>query len=375
MQGSPMLSISGRIAGWMKAYGARWRFCLRMTVAAVSAFALAQILTMPLHGLWAVLTAVAVTQMSVGGSLRATGEYVLGTVGGAIYASAVGVFVPHATVLALAGALAIAVAPLALAAALRPSFRVAPFTALIVLLISSQFGEGPIESGFYRVLEVTLGGLVAVVVSLVVFPGRANRLALAAAARLIEQLSHALPALLTGFTRQLDDGEIVRIQDGLGQAVSSVQAMLAEAGGERFITFAVEPDPGPLLRTLLRLRHDLVIIGRAAIAPLPDPFAARLGPLLQRIGETGSNYLHAAAMALAARNPPPPLEPVLAEPDGYAAEITALRNGGFTRKLSSNELEQVFALGFALDQLHQHLNDLGRCVQEWATAPQAPSVT
>jgi hypothetical protein len=116
---------------------------------------------------------------------------------------------------------------------------------------------------------------------------------------------------------------------------------------------------------LLRLRHDLVIIGRAATTPLPDPFAQRLGPLLQRIGETGSNFLHATATALAARNPPPSLQPIPTELDAYAAEIAALRNEGLTRKLPSNELEQIFALGFALDQLHQHFCDLGRCVQEW----------
>src|SRR5262245_21270562 len=92
---------------------ARLRFCLRMTVSTISAFALAQIFTIPLHGLWAVLTAVVVTQMSVGGSLGATAEYVIGTVCGAIYASIIGFLVPHATAIALVAVLALTVAPLA----------------------------------------------------------------------------------------------------------------------------------------------------------------------------------------------------------------------------------------------------------------------
>ena len=125
----------------------RLRFCLRVTVAALSAFVLAQIFTMPLHGLWAVLTAVVVTQMSAGGSLGATAEYVIGTLGGAIYASAVGFLVPHTTTTAVAGVLALTVAPLAWAATLSPSFRVAPFTAVLVLMISSQLGEGPSSRG------------------------------------------------------------------------------------------------------------------------------------------------------------------------------------------------------------------------------------
>ena len=160
-------------AAQVKAYRAQLRFCLRMTVAALLAFALTQLLAIPLHGLWAVLTAVVVTQVSVGGSLRATAEYVVGTLGGAAYASLVGVLVPHTTALALAGVLALTVAPLAGAAALSPSFRVAPFTAVIVLLISNELGEGPVESALYRLLEVALGGAVAVTVALLVFPERA----------------------------------------------------------------------------------------------------------------------------------------------------------------------------------------------------------
>jgi hypothetical protein len=42
-------------------------------------------LNIPLGGLWTVLTAVVVTQMSVGGSLKATTEYFTGTLGGAVY--------------------------------------------------------------------------------------------------------------------------------------------------------------------------------------------------------------------------------------------------------------------------------------------------
>ena len=79
--------------------------------------------------------------MSVGGSLGATTEYVIGTFGGAIYAGALGALLPHATALELASVLAFTVAPLAYAAALNPSFRVAPFTGVIVLLISSSAGR------------------------------------------------------------------------------------------------------------------------------------------------------------------------------------------------------------------------------------------
>lgn len=71
------------------------RLCLRVTVAALASFVLAQLFTIPLAGLWAVLTAVVVTQMSLGGSLKATIEYSVGTLGGAVYAGTIATLVPH----------------------------------------------------------------------------------------------------------------------------------------------------------------------------------------------------------------------------------------------------------------------------------------
>ena len=83
---------------------------IRVTIAALVALALAQFLQLPLP-LWAVLTAVIVTQMSVGRSLKATFDYLVGTLGGAIYGGAIGVVIPHSSEIALLAVLALAVAP------------------------------------------------------------------------------------------------------------------------------------------------------------------------------------------------------------------------------------------------------------------------
>ena len=346
-------------------HAARLRFCLRVTVAALSAFALAQFFVLQLHGLWAVLTAVVVTQMSVGGSLRAAAEYVVGTLGGAIYASAVGFLVPHPTAFALACVLALTIAPLAWAAALSPTFRVAPFTAVLVLMISSQLGEGPIESGLYRLLEVALGGAVAVMVSYLVVPERAHGLGLDAAARILEQMAAVLPQLLAGATRQLDLVERSRTQNQIGVAVAGFQVIAAEAERERRVSLVAETDPAPLSRTLLRLRHDLVMIGRALVGPLPDGIAPRLAGALAQVSASAGDFLHGSARALATRHPPPPVAPVEAALEAYDRELSALRKEGLTRALPSDDLERLFALGFAFDQLCRNFTDLGRCVQDW----------
>jgi uncharacterized membrane protein YccC len=354
------------VRGQVRAYRAQLRFCVRVTVAGLSAFAIARGLGFPLHGLWAVLTAVVVTQVSVGASLRATIEYIVGTLGGAVYAAAIGLLIPHATTTAQAVVLVLAVAPMALASAIHPSFRVAPFSAVIVLLVGGELGENPIESAVVRVAEVALGGAVAMGVSVLVFPERAHGLGLEAAARILDRMAYLLPKLLAGFIGNLDMAEIRDLQDDLGGSVTAFQALAVEAKRERFVPLARHPDPAPLSRTLLRLRHDLVILGRAAAAPLPDSFAQRLGPLLTRVGAEASEFLRGSATALAQRRHPPALEPVQALVNAHDAEVATLRRDGLTLALSTIEVERLFALCFALEQFVQNFADLARCVEEHA---------
>ena len=111
--------------------------------------------------LWTVLTAVILTQVSLGRSLKATIDYLVGTLGGAVYAGAVAVLVPHTNEIALAGVLAITVAPLALLAAIYPSFSVATFTGVLVILAPGITDVGPIKSAFDRVFEVAVGAITA----------------------------------------------------------------------------------------------------------------------------------------------------------------------------------------------------------------------
>jgi len=354
-------------AAWRRSdAAARWRFCLRMTVAAVLAFAVSHVLNIPLQGLWAVLTALVVTQISVGESLRATTEYVVGTIAGAVYAGAIGVLVPHSGMLALTGLLALTVAPLALAAALSPSFRVAPFTGAIVLLLANQFGEGLLESALYRVLEVALGGATAIVVSLLLVPDRAHGLTVNAAARILDRLAFLLSELMAGLTRPMDEAEIRRIHDDVGRSIGALQTIASEARRERRAYLVAAPDPGPLSRTLLRLRHDLVIIGRAAVTPLPEALLTPLAPALARVEESAATYLRESAAALASRRSPPPIDDVTAALESYESAVAALHGDARVGTLSSSEVGRIFTLGFALVQLRQDLGDLERIVNEHA---------
>jgi uncharacterized membrane protein YccC len=349
-------------------YRSQLRFCIRVTVAAISALLIARLFALPLHGLWAVLTATVVTQLSVGGSIQASAQYVIGTLGGAVYAGLIGFLLPYTTVSAQVGVLAVTIAPLAFVAALNPNFRVAPFSAVLVLLISGQLGEGPFESALTRLFEVTLGGAVAVIVSLLVIPVRANRLAREAAARVLDEMAKDLPAILASLSRGGDRTEFRERQDRIGRSVAALQDAVGEIERERPVTFTAAPDPGPLARTLLRLRHDFVIMGRASADPLPAQLSEELTPTLDRIGQALSRYFRACALALTSSGMPPPIEPLQLDLGAYESELTTLYYRQLTH-LSVSQLERIFALGFALQQLQLNIADLARCVREWTTSP------
>ena len=46
--------------------------------------------------------------------------------------------------------------------------------------------------------------------------------------------------------------------------------------------------------------------------------------------------------------------------------LSAIRREGLTRDMKSEAVERFFALGFALEQLREHLLEVHRVVSEWA---------
>src|SRR5205807_7119017 len=102
------------------------------------------------------------------------------------------------------------------------------------------------------------------------------------------------------------------------------------------------------------------------MVPLPHELQIRLGPLISACAETGARYLRASSAALLSRQGAAPLAPFEAALNAFAAEIGVVRHQGLTRHLETDAVERLFALGFTLEQLHQHFIDLARCVTEFS---------
>ena len=363
-----MAAFLKRLSALLRPRKAQLGLAVRVTVAAFGALAIATALNLKLP-LWAVLTSLIVTQMSVGRSLKATRDYMFGTVGGAIYGGAVAVLIPHSGEAGLLALLVLAVAPLAFIAAINPSLNAATVTAVIVLLVPTISHGSPLESAIDRVLEVMVGAITGLLVSFLVLPSRAHSQLRVSASRALELIAAAVAELLAGLTRGLDNEALHQIQDGIGKTLVDLDATGAEAERERAAHLSSGPDTGPLLRTILRLRHDLVMIGRASVVPLPYDLQMRLAAPLAKVSEAVAVYLRSMAAALRTGVGASAIGPVHVALGDYAAEIASLRSEGLTRGLPGDVAERFFALGFSLEQMRQNLKDLERCVAEWLETP------
>ena len=344
---------------FLRAHPAELRHALRVGVAVVAAFAVIRLLSLP-QGWWAVITALLVVQTSVGGSFKAALDRLWGTIAGAVYGAAVAVAIPHTTDWGLAIAIVIAILPLACLAAVKAAFRVAPVTALIVLLPIYGHADNPLVSAADRILEIAIGNIVALTVTLLLLPARAHGQLREAAARVTRLNAELLDMLISGL---FEDG-----RPGLQAKHASIRAALKqsetaaeEAARERQMRVSDERDPEPVIRTLYRVRHDLVMIGRAAARPLPAQLRPSLEAPLDAVRRNGGTMLRGIAAGLEARAAAPSLDPYQAAVRGFAAALDENRGA-----IPPDESGRLFTLRFALEQLGEDLRDLAARTDEIA---------
>jgi uncharacterized membrane protein YccC len=264
-----------RATNWISRRRRELQLSLRVALAGLLSFLIAEALNLP-QGYWAVFAAVIVTETSVGGSVQAAVNWVVGTFGGAVYGAVVSMVLPHETTALLALEIVVGLAPLAFLAAIYPRFRVAPVTAIIVLATVNSSDMGPVQSAIDRVVEIGLGSVIGLMVSLVVLPSRAHSLVAEAACVALGHMAALLTALTAYFGKPIGIDDVQPIHLDILSALARLDDVADEARQERRTRLTDQPDPGPLPRTLHRVRGDLSIIGRAAPMPLPDAPSAAL---------------------------------------------------------------------------------------------------
>lgn len=356
-----------RLLHWFARRRRELRLSVRVTVAGLAALLVAQVLNLP-QGYWAVFAAVVVTETSVGGSMQTALNWMIGTLGGAIYGAAVSAVLPQQTDAMLVLQLGIGLAPLALLAALYPRFRVAPVTAIIVLATVNSSAMGPLQSAIDRVIEIGIGSVIGLAVSLLVLPSRAHTLVAETAGRVLEHLARLLTALTEAFGKHVDANDFQQTHLDILGTLARLEEVVDEAKRERATRLTSAPDPGPLPRTLHRVRNDLVMIGRTVPDPFPQAVTDRLRPVFTETTGEVIHFFRAAGLALRKGRPPPSREKLEAAFEHFHQVLLQLREEQMIRSQNAEIAGRIFALSFAFQQLRQNLGDLADRVTERAQA-------
>lgn len=323
-------------------YRTELRLVVRVVTAAALAILIAETLGLP-QGFWAVITALIVIQGSLGGTIAASLDRFLGTLAGALLGAAAAVAgkflgVHQAVVLVLT------VAPLALLAAIYPSFKVAPVTAVIVLLANPSHAS-PVTSAALRVGEIALGAIIGIAVSSLVLPSRARRIYSERSAALLKLLGETLELHLQppNIARRTTIQELN--DHGLAE-LGKISVAAQEARHEHSIHVTDEPAHDHLLLALRRLRSDIAFVGRATADA--DLDWARLGDPLRDIGSAYRATLEALSEAVLEAKPVPDL----------AAVDQAMAKLKLAVSQETGDSHSMIALPFVFETLRRDLGDV-----------------
>jgi uncharacterized membrane protein YccC len=340
---------------------AELRQTARVTIGCLVAFAVYHLFNLP-QGYWAVFTVVIVMQGSIGGTLTASIDRMKGTLLGAVIGGLAAWLRPH-TPLGLGVSLGVSVAITALAATLRPTLKVAPVTA-VIMLVSPTAGVNPLEAALQRVIEIALGSVIGVVTTLFVFPARSSALvaiqARAALVQAAEIADHYADDAASDEARPDRYAEHVRLRAALG----AVDAAMIDAAQERSSRLSDHRIAEALPRTLWRVRNDIVSVGRA-LSPLPADVQALIAPGVSAMLKAQAGFMRECGEAVCADR--------VVDRTGrietlqtFELAVDALRRARLTQDLGFDAVGHVFALAFSLESLHRNLGDLADRIDDTA---------
>ncbi|WP_020180826.1 FUSC family protein [Methylopila sp. M107] len=337
-------------------YAADLRLAAKVATAAASAFVFATLLGLP-QGYWSVISALVVVQSSVGGTLAAAQERAIGTLVGAIVGGIAAFLHPH-SLLTTSITLTVVTAALAFAAAGRPSLKLAPVTAAI-LLVATANQPNQLLFAAERVLEVMLGCAMGIAATFLVFPNRLDR-EISSEARAI---AGALAAILRGAPDRRRDPDSMHAylgaQDGVRRKLAAFEKSVADArrapGGR-----ASAEARSSLQRTLWRVRNDVAAVDRA-LAAAPDEARQLVGPTSGALMLAAADLLDALATGGDATR-------LLAEvADRRAAlddAVAHLGDGAEAEHLEAADAVTTLGLVFSLRNLSGNLSDLADRLNE-----------
>jgi len=274
------------------------RHALRTAIAASVTALLTRVLDLE-QGYWAVFSAILVMQAHFGSSIAAAWARLLGTASGALLgalaiSAADALLGPGANT--LTAAMFVTIFLCALIAAKNENLRLAGLTAAVVICLHGTIGENAFSIALSRFLEVSLGIVVALAVSLA-WPSRARVVLRFGLSKGMEHLSQLLAALMDSrMSGHYDRPRIFHRKDALLRLFLRNRQLLTAARRE----------PGPsvdetfsdLLGTEDRLGEHLLAMDHAIENAPPEGFHQHLPLELSELGAALNAGLTTLAQAI-----------------------------------------------------------------------------
>jgi uncharacterized membrane protein YccC len=332
---------------------------LRTAIAATVTAILTRVLNLE-QGYWAVFSAILVMQANFGSSIMAGWARLLGTAAGAFLgalAAASSDALMGQGMTQLGGAMFVTIFVCALIAARNENLRLAGLTAAVVISLHEGGAQSAFLVGLNRFLEVGLGIVVALAVSLA-WPARARVVLRFGLAKALVKLGNLLSALLDS---RLDDHyertRVFHAKDSVLRLDLRNRQLLSAARHEPGTSAQAENlavllrAQGRLAEHLLAMDHAVEDAAKAAPADLSTgSFHTRLAEELSELGAAIQALLYDLASVVERDAPPPPgyagrLDRALA---AAAARLDALRRERALAGYDADEVMRFYSFYHAL---------------------------
>ena len=152
------------------------------------------------------------------------------------------------------------------------------------------------------------------------------------------------------------------------QSLTKLETLVGEASRERRSRLTDVPDPEPLFRHLMRLRHDVVMLRRALREPGHEALREHVAQPWSRAAEIGAAVLRDLGRALSEGQAPDRSGAMAEAVSEYRSALDEMRRRELTKPLPTEAaVWRLFGAGFALEQFRRDLDDLIERTEEFSS--------
>ncbi|MBS9720897.1 FUSC family protein [Tianweitania sp. BSSL-BM11] len=332
------------------------RLAVQTIIAVAAAYLLALILRLP-DPSWSVFSAIFVLQLSVGGTINVAIDRVVGAVIGMIVGLiclAIIGFGEWHTLLSLA----ISVGIMALVSGYWPRYNYG-LVAVAMLVVAPDFEM--VEGAFWRAAAIALGSCCGAIVGAVIMPVRAHQRARYHLGQAVCLCGNLLNASM-GRARSGEKADLIAIHDTIAAELRKAQDMMTQSR-KRPGTQGWPARNWRVYREVDRLWYTLALADRSSSMPLAQDLMAHLDTASDEAMKSCCHYLHDFGHAYAAGNDVPQAEGLNGPLAALHDAVVELRSQRMTLDRDLREVERLFTLSFAWEQVAENIKSLAEATR------------